>query len=84
MKTRREWFKELPLQKRLQATENVRRERGRRGSKDFNFVMNTIKQTFHNCLYASFTFNRTKQGLDYWYRIARDHTSENPENTTVQ
>jgi hypothetical protein len=66
LKTRMEWFKELPLQKRLQAMEAIRK---------FSEVQ-FMRQLHFNCtkhimLSGAFTFGQTKQGHEYWWKLQR-------------
>jgi len=58
MKTVKEHLKTLPLQKRLQATENIRFYRG------LAFLKH--KQSKQDLLFNSFIFHKTRQGHDYW------------------
>lgn len=66
-KTVREHLKKLPLQKRLQAMENTRRQTGR-----FQDRINhsTSKQ---DLILGLFSFDQTKQGHDYWFNINKKH-----------
>jgi hypothetical protein len=60
----REWLKLLPLQKRLQAIENVRRYNIPNLSYHLNF-----KYDKSAALTGSFVFVQTRQGHDYWTNI---------------
>ena len=70
MATVREELQKLPLQKRLQAIENIRRK---------NIFLLGLKRTldmtcFKGCfLVGHFSFTETRQGLDYWYRVIEEH-----------
>ena len=57
--TVREILKRLPLQKRLQATENIRRQRGMGYLNDIPFGK----------FNGFFTFDYTRQGHRYWWKI---------------
>jgi hypothetical protein len=60
----REWLKLLPLQKRLQAIENIRRDSG------FNLTYNLhFCQDKTSTLTGSFIFEKTRQGHSYWQNI---------------
>tara|TARA_R110000851_G_scaffold227491_1_gene380300 strand:- start:116 stop:364 length:249 start_codon:yes stop_codon:yes gene_type:complete len=64
MKTIKEHLKKLPLQKRLQAMENIRR-----GSPySLSERMNRITKE-QDVLSPSFIFEHTKQGHNYWWNI---------------
>jgi len=67
MKTRREYMKALPLQKRLQAIENIRRNRGLKGL--LNEILDEIPRT-ESVLSGTFVYGWTKQGHDYWWAIS--------------
>jgi hypothetical protein len=60
----REWLKLLPLQKRLQAIENIRRDNDRKLCYDLNYIGFKII-----ALTGSFVFSKTRQGHDYWQNI---------------
>jgi general stress protein 26 len=62
--TLREWLKLLPLQKRLQAIENVRRDN------DLNlyYYLDNIGSKYI-VLSGSFVFEKTRQGHNYWETI---------------
>lgn len=62
LKTRREHLKVLPLQKRLQAMENIRK------SYYFERVLDK-KCSLEYTLSGAITFSYTKQGHDYWWNI---------------
>jgi len=70
MATLREELQKLPLQKRLQAIENIRK---------WNIFLIGLEKTLDmNCidgcfLIGQFSFSETRQGLDYWYRVYKDH-----------
>ena len=73
-KTRREWFKRLPLQVRLNAIENVRLE---------STIFFTLNQridykhdNFKDSLFSAFDFSETKQGGNYWCNIAEKYNYE--------
>lgn len=60
----REWLKLLPLQKRLQAIENIRKGNG------FNLTYNLdFCQHKTSSLIGSFVFEKTRQGHNYWENI---------------
>jgi hypothetical protein len=63
-KTLREWLKLLPLQKRLQAIENIRRDNIPNLIYHLNF-----KYCKSSTLAGSFVFSKTRQGHDYWQNI---------------
>lgn len=63
MKTIKEHLKKLPLQKRLQAIENIRKQ-----NSDLVFSLNWKTNT-ENAISGKFIFCDTKQGHDYWYDI---------------
>jgi hypothetical protein len=60
----REWLKLLPLQKRLQAIENIRRDSGFNLTYDLDFCQDKT-----STLTGSFIFGETRQGHDYWQNI---------------
>jgi hypothetical protein len=62
--TLREWLKLLPLQKRLQAIENVRRYK----PFELNYCLDFI-QSKEITLVGGFVFERTRQGYNYWMNI---------------
>jgi len=66
LKTRREHLQKLPLQKRLQAMENIRR-------KDLfsQGVKKTLEMECHIDLVLAgcFTYQETRQGHSYWWSI---------------
>ena len=64
LKTRREHLKVLPLQKRLQAMENIRKE----AFPSFQEVLNRNENKDFT-LAGSVTFSYTSQGHDYWWSI---------------
>ncbi len=59
--TRKEHLQKLPLQKRLQAMENIRRSQFPKGFLDGN--------TDNFSLLGLFAFCYSKQGADYWWSI---------------
>jgi hypothetical protein len=63
LKTRREHLKVLPLQKRLQAMENIRKEAFKSLSHELD------KLSDNRFLLKSFTFSYTRQGNKYWWDI---------------
>lgn len=64
LKTRREHLKVLPLQKRLQAMENIRKEAFP------SFEKSSIeKHSEYNLLAGCFVFSYTRQGHKYWFDI---------------
>lgn len=68
-KTRREYLKVLPLQKRLQAMENIR---------IFNHFFQEAVNSMCDKNYVileMFTFTHTKQGSDYWWTINEKYFS---------
>ena len=62
--TLREWLKLLPLQKRLQAIENIRRDNIPNLSYHLDF-----KYCKSSTLAGSFVFEKTRQGYNYWMNI---------------
>jgi len=68
LKTRREHLKVLPLQKRLQAMEAIRRE----AFPSFNKALNHIEEK-QNLLMGLFTFHYSRLGADYWFRINSEY-----------
>jgi len=62
--TRKEHLQKLPLQKRLQATENIRR-------RDSSFPFNeTLSDECNNMEHVlCFIYEKTKQGHWYWWEI---------------
>lgn len=64
LKTVKEHLQVLPLQKRLQAMENIRRESFPMFSKHLSF-----KCERKNLLMGQFTFSYTRQSADYWFEI---------------
>jgi len=67
LKTRREHLKVLPLQKRLQAMENIRKSGFPKG------YMDTALINFS--LLGLFSFHESKQGADYWWKIESKYFS---------
>jgi len=65
LKTRRERLQKLPLQKRLQAMEEIRR---RSSSLDFQRFLNVIDDN-KDFLLGYFIFNKSRAGSDYWFSI---------------
>lgn len=72
MKTIKEHLKVLPLQKRLQATENSREYR----KKEFKIYLN-LETEKEFTLIGAFIFRNTKQGFDYWANINRQYFDPN-------
>jgi len=64
LKTRREHLKVLPLQKRLQAMENIRKE----AFPCFEKYLND-KRLSKDFIADCFLFQATRQGHEYWYDI---------------
>jgi hypothetical protein len=65
MKTVKEHLKKLPLQKRLQAMENIRR-----GSSSSSLMeIMKLKTEGKELLSFLFIFNKTQQCHRYWYNI---------------
>jgi hypothetical protein len=62
--TLREWLKLLPLQKRLQAIENIRRYK----PFELNYCLDSIEYKYL-ILAHCFVFSETRQGHDYWQNI---------------
>ena len=70
----KEWLKLLPLQKRLQALENIRRSPSFRGYlDDLNWHLNKSLT-----LRGSFIFRNTRQGYKYWVNIDNKYFSTDP------
>jgi hypothetical protein len=66
MKTRREWLKRLPLQKRLQFMEVIRKHSHLRiGEAMEQDVVSGTASVMTSCV----LFDKTRQGFDYWYNI---------------
>jgi hypothetical protein len=63
-KALREWLKLLPLQKRLQAIENIRRDNIFNLSYHLDYTGSK-----HTTLTGSFVFEKTRQGHNYWQNI---------------
>jgi hypothetical protein len=64
LKTRREHLKVLPLQKRLQAMENIRKEAFPSFQKALDYI-----DVHGNFLIGTFTFYYSREGADYWFNI---------------
>ena len=64
LKTRREHLKVLPLQKRLQAMENIRKE----AFPSFQKALE-LKDVHGNFLMGQFSFHHSREGADYWFDI---------------
>lgn len=64
LKTVKQHLQVLPLQKRLQAMENIRKESFPMFSKHLEH-----KCEHKNVLMVQFTFSYTRQGSDYWFKI---------------
>lgn len=64
LKTRREHLKVLPLQKRLQAMENIRKE----AFPSFQKALE-LKDVNGNFLMGQFSFHHSREGADYWFAI---------------
>ena len=62
--TLREWLKLLPLQKRLQAIENIRRYK----PFELNYCLDFM-QSKDSTLAGGFLFKETRQGYNYWENI---------------
>lgn len=62
--TRKEHLKKLPLQKRLQAMENIRKQ-----TSGFTLSERLDHSTGVMILSGSFVFMNTRQGHDYWMGI---------------
>ena len=60
--TLREWLKLLPLQKRLQAIENIRRYK----PFELNYCLDFMQSKDST---LGFVFKRTRQGYNYWETI---------------
>jgi hypothetical protein len=70
----KEWLKLLPLQKRLQALENIRRRDSFQGYFDsLNYYLNKS-----STLRGSFIFQNTRQGHEYWVNIDNKYFSTEP------
>jgi hypothetical protein len=63
-KTVREWLNLLPLQKRLQAIENIRRDK----PFELNYCLDSIECKYIT-LIGGFVFEKTRQGYNYWQNI---------------
>lgn len=64
LKTRREHLKVLPLQKRLQAMENIRKE----AFPSFQESLNN-KCELEDMLIQLFSFHYSREGFQYWFNI---------------
>lgn len=65
MATIKELLKQLPLQKRLQAMENIRLQ-------EFEGFQKSLSREFtglENALSGIFVFKKTRQGHEYWTNI---------------
>lgn len=64
--TRKEHLQKLPLQKRLQAMENIRKNGSLAGFEaNVNHATSNIKHFLSGC----FVFEHTRQGHEYWWNI---------------
>jgi len=68
LKTIKEHLKVLPLQKRLQAIEAIRRE-----AFPFFSIMLNFETEKNNLLMGLFTFHYSRLGADYWFRINSEY-----------
>lgn len=68
LKTVKEHLKMLPLQKRLQATEEIRKN----AFPSFKETMN-YKSDSKNFLMGLFTFHYSRKGADYWFKINKKY-----------
>lgn len=69
MKTRLEYLKKLPLQKRLQVMEFTRKNyRGQ-----FKIFLNQMISQREFTLFSFFVFAKTKQGHEYWVEVYRKY-----------
>jgi hypothetical protein len=64
-KTAKQWLQDLPLQKRLQAMENVRRD-----SYQFQGSLNMKTMSLYSALSGLFTWADSRQGHAYWSEIS--------------
>ena len=64
--TRKEHLKKLPLQKRLQAMEQIRKQCNNFSYLKFRI---NIECERYDTLMASIDMSVSKQGFDYWYSI---------------
>lgn len=64
--TRRQELQKLPLQKRLQAIENTRRE------ESYFTLKARMDQEDCTCI-LSFVYRNTRQGHDYWWKINKKY-----------
>jgi hypothetical protein len=73
MKTRKQHLQKLPLQKRLQAMEAIRRN-----NLFVHGLSYTMNMRCHNevALAGCFTFHETRQGHTYWWSIQEKYFSE--------
>lgn len=66
--TRKEHLQKLPLQKRLQAMENIRRASG------FFWINREVPDhAIKDLLSGLFVFSETKEGHRYWWNIQRKY-----------
>lgn len=65
--TRRQQLQKLPLQKRLQAIENIRRYESYFGLKQ--------NLDFESDVTLFFVYANTRQGHNYWFKINRQYFS---------
>jgi len=64
--TRKQHLQKLPLQKRLQAMENIRREESPAFSVSLNREISEAKMV----LLGAFDFMKNRQSFDYWWNIS--------------
>lgn len=67
--TRKEHLKKLPLQKRLQAMENIRKRES-----SFPFF-EIVTDESHTDYVLCFIYDKTRQGHEYWMNINRKYFS---------
>jgi len=76
-KTTEEWFKEIPLQIRLKATENTRRNWGKGY---FKRALNFKCDNLFFAIYSSFPFRNTKEGSLFWLNIINKYCNDSTGN----
>lgn len=66
MKTPKEWYNSLSPEDRVNFNQNCNLDR---------YLFSPVKVTLYSFINGAFLWNATKQGHDYWYKIANSNSN---------